>query len=213
MATAVHGKKQYTALAKIPKEDVCAELQSVLEKQQRWTNASGSVRVTGGNEGAESLWGTSKMNQKQRCVHRGSSAAHSHSHGLCSVYLSKHPGIESFAAATKSVYAETIDKTPPENFFTSSGWSGMGSRCDDETTQMIAGALHKFSPRFRGPKAPAAGKPTTEVLCTPVGRKPAGHRNQPTPEKARMPPAKRKCSAPPAVPGGAVVRKRPASMG
>ena len=130
LATAVHGRqptKQFTRLQKFPKDTISPGLQKVLEKQGRWNPESSSIRVTGGNQGAESKWGTKNMNLKSRCLHRGKCVRHSSSHGLCAMYLASNPGLKAAGHAMKAFLESHMDRCTPSGLFGRSGWSGNGA--------------------------------------------------------------------------------------
>ena len=107
LAASKHGrrpKKQYTRLAKIPKGKVCPELPTELKKQQRWNPESSSVRVTGGNQSAEGIWGTGNSQMKQRCTHRGQSKLHATANALCAMYLVRSPGLKCLGVVWKTFF-------------------------------------------------------------------------------------------------------------
>ena len=84
-AVAVHGRKptkQFTSLVVYDKDEHAPELINVLKAQSRWDDASRSVRVTGGNQSAESEWGSSQSLMTQKAVHRGAAKQHSVAHRL-----------------------------------------------------------------------------------------------------------------------------------
>ena len=71
-----HGKKpvpQFTTHTKLNSRDLAPELVKVLTKHGRIKDGSSSVRFVGGNQSAESVWGTNNQLLKQRCLHRGKS--------------------------------------------------------------------------------------------------------------------------------------------
>eukprot|EP00973_Karenia_brevis_P054086 7513046-Karenia_brevis.AAC.1 len=83
----------------------------------RWEQSSSCVRVTGGNEGAESVWGVAKMNLKQRAAHRGGATKHSTAHATSAIFLSGCPGLKYLGLAWKAWYVAHVDKAPPRGYF------------------------------------------------------------------------------------------------
>lgn len=153
LAYAVHGRrpvKQFTRLQKLAKADIAPELMEVLKKQGRWDPDSSYVRVTGGNQAAESAWGTGKMNMKSRCVHRGKATMHSTAHAACGVWLCKNPGLTAFAAAWKAWFQEHLDKSRPSEMFLRSGWSGSGANAADKDAARIQAGGMLDAPRAKG---------------------------------------------------------------
>ena len=118
LATALHGrkpKKQFTRLQKIAREKLSP-------KQGRLNPASSTLRITGGNQGAEGAWGSGKQGLKQRAVHRGKAMLHSSAHAGSTLYLSHHPGLENAGRAWKAFLCQYVDKVSPHGFFTQKGW-------------------------------------------------------------------------------------------
>ena len=96
VAAAIHGKqpvKQFTRLVKMPKDEIPDELKRVLDSQGRMSEWSTSVRFTGGNQAAESEWGTSGQLLSQKAAHRGKATLHSTAHGCSALFLSTCPGL------------------------------------------------------------------------------------------------------------------------
>ena len=140
LAYAVHGRKpckQFTRLTLLPKAHISEALQVVLKRQDRWKEKSAHVRVIGGNQHAESEWGTRNMNLKQRCVHRGRATQHSTAHALCGIFLSHKVGLRCFGTVWKKWLEHYVDKGPPNDVFCRSGWTGVGASSDDKHTSRI----------------------------------------------------------------------------
>eukprot|EP00972_Heterocapsa_arctica_P020367 3005014-Heterocapsa_arctica.AAC.1 len=134
IASATHGKqpvKQFTRLVLVSKDEVPSELAAVLKSQNRWDEASGTVRFTGGNQSAESEWGTSNQLLKQKAAHRGKAKLHSTAHGCSALFLSTSPGLQHLGCAMKVFYASTMDKADPTKYFSRSGWSAVGADEND----------------------------------------------------------------------------------
>ena len=148
-------------LEQLRKEDIPPELVQVLQAQGRWDPASGSARVTGGNEGAEGEWGVAKQNMKQRCTHRGKATLHSHANALCSIFLAACPGLAHQAVAWGCFWASHLDTTPPLNFFTPKGWSGRGGAALDDT------AVHLLLGNSRDLLALSEGVTAATPPCKP----------------------------------------------
>ena len=139
---AQHGRKpvkQFTRFWKIPKQDVGPELERIMRQQGRWLEDSGSIKVTGGNQGAESCWGTSKSYQKSKATHRAGATKHSTAHGASGIFLSKNPGLAKLGEAMSSWFSEFLDCGPPVDVFGRSGWTGLGANNDADTTRIVLG--------------------------------------------------------------------------
>ena len=135
IAYAVHGfdggKKQFTALTKIPKDSASQQLQHVMTTMGRLSETSSSLRVTGGNQAAEGVWGSAKSWQKGKCTHRGGAAQHATAHAACATYMAHNPGVPALAAAWKAWLSEHVDSDDPQGFFSRSGWTGKGPYAND----------------------------------------------------------------------------------
>ena len=92
---------------------------------------SSTLKVTGGNESAESVWGVAKSALVQRGAHRGGAAQHATSHALCASFLARTPGVAAAGAAWRMWFDHHLDSGEPKNMFSSSGWTGQGAQGDD----------------------------------------------------------------------------------
>ena len=129
LAYATHGmewKKQFTALQKIPREGASQELIDTMNKMGRLEEGSSSIRVTGGNQGAEGVWGSMKSLQKGMCTHRGGAVKRATAHAACAAFIAHNPGVRKLGHAWTAWYALHLDSTDPKGFFTRSGWTGKG---------------------------------------------------------------------------------------
>ena len=171
---AQHGRKprrQFTRLEKISRDDICPELQQVLQSQDRWDPQSSSVKVTGGNQAAEGAWGTSNMMQKQRCVHRGAAKRTATANMICSMFLAHSPGLVALGGVVKSWITQHVDKADPASYFSSTGWSGVG--CDvsvDGMEMLFAGAKSQTSQALIEFAARVAKKRPAKTPCAPNKR-------------------------------------------
>lgn len=127
LATALHGRKphkQFSKLQIFKKADVSDKLVTVLDKMGRVSCSSESIRVAGGNQGAEGSWGCGRSGMQGRAVHRGGASQHSTSHGMCSLFLSHNPGLAKLGAAHASFIRAHMNTVRPGGFFQRGGWSG-----------------------------------------------------------------------------------------
>ena len=128
LVTAIHGKnpKQFTRFQKLAVATLPPQLKDVLEKQGRIVERSQNVRLTGGNQGAEGEWGTSKSYLKQLCLHRGPSHKHSSAHAAATMFLAHNPGLRAFGHVWRAWFGSFCDVGSPLQTFDEHGWRGNG---------------------------------------------------------------------------------------
>jgi hypothetical protein len=182
---AVHGrqpKKQFTRLDKRSKAEIPPELEKVLRTKGRWDDASSSVRFVGGNQAAESEWGTSGQLMTQKAVHRAGAKFHSTAHACSALFLSNCPGLSNLGRVMSFFYQECMDKADPATYFTRSGWTSAGSADGDIDAQRVCATAKAASIdqdldkeiRDQAKKRPAAGgTPVTKRARTEMVKRPA----------------------------------------
>ena len=145
IASAIHGKqpvKQFTRHVRLSKDSIPEELATVLQSQGRWDASSSSVRLTGGNQSAESEWGTSSQLLKQKAAHRGQATRRSTAHGCSALFLSTCPGLAHLGNALARFYVEFVDKADPLTYFNRSGWTAAGATVGDLDAHRICSTRH-----------------------------------------------------------------------
>ena len=141
-STAVHSRKprkQFTALHKIPVDSMSPALKRAMQSMGRLSPSSGSVKSIGGNQKAESAWGTGKMHQKSRCVHRGGAHLHATAHATAALFMTKHPRLKAAGQAFARFIRAHMDRCAPRDMFSPTGWTGAGARKGDDHGVMVAG--------------------------------------------------------------------------
>ena len=125
---AQHGKKpkaQYTKHSKLDVASLAPELLDFFAKQGRVVEGSSSVRLVAGNQGAESLWGTSANLLTQLCMHRGMAKRNATANALCCIFLSQTPGLKAFGQAWAAFLRAHVDTRPAKGLFNNLDWCGM----------------------------------------------------------------------------------------
>jgi hypothetical protein len=113
------------------------ELVAAFKAMGRWSEQTATLKVTGGNQGAEGEWGTSKSLQKSTCRHRGRAVGHAPAHAACAANLSQNPGIRALGHAWNAWYSVHLDNADPKGWFSGSGWSGKGASSNEADTIRI----------------------------------------------------------------------------
>ena len=99
-------------------------MKKVMTQQGRMKRPSSNIRITGGNQAAEGVWGVGKMMQKQRCVHRAGARGHAHAHAASSIFLASNPGLQHLGRAWRAFFDAHMHTCSPSGFFGRTGWTG-----------------------------------------------------------------------------------------